>query len=347
MKKYLIFSTAALAAAFIGGYAFYFDEHWPSHNVTDFYRSAGEKGQEVYLKNKIDASRRIQKYTSDGDYLNYSKTTFHRPSDRLKLDDDGFPMVKHGEDFFYSPVTVLEYALAAYDRDPDKFIPTCEKILRMQGTDGAFRYPYVYRHYLMNTDFEPGWVSGMAQGQALSVYARAYARTKDPKWLAAGNSALRFLQVKMPDGPMTDLSTLDPSLSNYIFFAEYPTNPPVYTLNGYMFVLLGLYDWWKIAGSDEAGRLFSSGMDTLESILPYYDIETFSTYDLGYITHALPKSQDGKQPEQVKPHVNASYHAIHIAQLMALYSVTDEEALKEYADRWLSYISADDKAATN
>jgi hypothetical protein len=340
MKKYLILSATALVAAFIGSYAYYFSERLPPHNVTDFYRSVGEEGVKEYQKRKINALARVQKYTPDGDYLNYSKTTFHRPSDRMKLDDNGFPMIKYGRQFYYNPVVILEYALAMYDRDPAKFLPAVEKALKMQSADGAFRYPYAYRHYIMKTDFEPGWVSGMAQGQSLSVYARAYARTKDQKWLAAGNSALRFLQVKMPAGPMTDLSALDPSLAHYIFFAEYPTKPTVYTLNGYMFTLFGLYDWWKVAGSEEAGKLFRSGIDTLKVILPYYDIGTFSTYDLGYITHADPKD-----PEKIKPHVNAGYHSIHIAQLMALYSVTNDKDLKEYADKWLSYVSAKDQTA--
>jgi heparosan-N-sulfate-glucuronate 5-epimerase len=34
------------------------------------------------------------------------------------------------------------------------------------------------------------------------------------------------------------------------------------------------------------------------------------------------------------PHVGAGSHAIHIAQLRALYSITQNETFKEYAEKW-------------
>jgi heparosan-N-sulfate-glucuronate 5-epimerase len=163
----------------------------------------------------------------------------------------------------------------------------------------------------------------MAQGVALSALARAYSREPTTDLKLAGDAALRFLLVPISEGgTFTTLEQLDPSLANYIFFEEYVTSPNVYTLNGYMFTLLGIYDWWKATESPLAERLFSKGMSTLVKLLPYYDIAGFSIYDLSFLTHDRP------------PHSAIRYHAVHISQLHALHSVTGRRILKEYADRW-------------
>ena len=305
---------------------------WPKHTVTDAQRQVGIAEAKLYRDQKNDAAPRSQEYRPDGDYLNYGKTTFHRPSDKLKLDADGLPTMLQAGAFQYNPGTIANFALAEHGRKSDKFLVAAEKLRSMQGADGALRYDYTYRHYTVTHAYAPGWISGMDQGLALSVYARAYLATKDRAWIDAGDQALAFLEVPFPDGPMTNLSDLDPSLADYIFFEEYLVDPNVYTLNGYMFTLLGFYDWWKVAGSEKAGDLFAEGIVSLEKLLPYYDIGTFSTYDLGYITHGKPYLMP------IKPHVAARYHAFHIAQLRALYSVTGNVTLKNYAEKWQGYV---------
>ena len=65
-----------------------------------------------------------------------------------------------------------------------------------QAPDGAFRHPFRYKHY--QRWYEPGWVSGMAQGLALSVFARAYYLSCDHKLIVAGDKAFDFL-ARPPD----------------------------------------------------------------------------------------------------------------------------------------------------
>lgn len=312
-------------------------ENWPIHEPTEFEQETGRAEVIRYRELKYDASLRSQEYDPLGDYLNYGTTTQFRERDKLKLDDQGVPMILREGGFFYSPVTVANYSLMTYGKhlagEPvDALLHGAERLLSLQGEDGALRYPYVYRHYTVKNFYREGWISGMAQGLALSVYARTYSVTGDSKWQVAGEGALAFLQVPYPHGPMTSLADLDPSLSSYVYFEEYLVDPHVYTLNGYMFTLLGLYDWWKVMDSEIAGDLFIRGIATLERILPYHDIGSLSTYDIGYITHGKPYLQP------IKPHVSASYHAFHIAQLRALHSVTGNETLKRFADRWQDYV---------
>lgn len=312
-------------------------EQWPEHVPSEQHQKLGLSNAFQYRKEGLDASLRSQEYASTGDYLNYGKTVFHRPSKSLQLDEQGVPMVFQGGKFNYSAGTVAIAALAEHGRylnsqDDSKFFIMANKLLSLMDDDGALRYPYAYRHYTSTQAMAEGWTSGMDQGMAMSVFARAYAISKGDKWLNAGNEALSFLQTPYPYGPQTSLGNLDPSLSGRKFFLEYPVEPNVYTLNGYMFTLLGLYDWATEAKSSEAKKIFEEGIETLEKILPYYDLGTFSAYDLSYITHSrLPFLQPRA------PHIAPRYHAIHIAQLRALHSVTGSPALRDTAEKWQGY----------
>lgn len=322
----LLISTAAQA-----------QEYWPTHEPTENQRKWGAEEAAEYRKKGLVAAD-ITEYSSDGPYLDYRSKTF-RTAGRVKLDEAGLPMVKYGKEFEYNPVTISNFALASHARfltgnEPaDAFIAAVDKLVAMQRQDGAFPYDFEYDYYLVRLPYRKGWVSGMAQGLGMSALARAYSVTKAQRYLDAGNEALEFLQVRHPYGPATDMSDLDPSLSDYIFFQEYMAEPHAYTLNGYMFTLLGLYDWSRIAHSERAEELFESGIRTLEKILPYYDLGTFSSYDLGYITHA------GK-PYQVerRPHFAARYHAVHIELLQVLSGLTGSDVLARFRDRWAAYV---------
>jgi hypothetical protein len=141
------------------------------------------------------------------------------------------------------------------------------------------------------------------------------------------------MQVREPDGPLTDLSYLDPSLKNYPFLMEYSVNPPCYTQNGYEFAIIGLYDWAELAHSKKARELFNAHLKTLKKLLPYYDMGTYSAYDLSYITHASPIYLVERPP-----HFGPRYHKIHIEMMEALYSIDKDPLFKTMAERWRSYV---------
>jgi hypothetical protein len=92
-----------------------------------------------------------------------------------------------------------------------------------------------------------------------------------------------------------------------------------------MFALLGLYDWSHV--SQEASVAFKRNMKTLERLLPYHDVDGFSTYDLSHIVLKLD------------PYVAATpYLGIHVFLLYALHSITGSATLKRYERRWTAKI---------
>ena len=50
------------------------------------------------------------------------------------------------------------------------------------------------------------------------------------------------------------------------FYEEYPTTKGNYTLNGFMFTLVGLYDYYKVTGNELAKELYDDGIETLKEI---------------------------------------------------------------------------------
>jgi hypothetical protein len=279
---------------------------------------------------------RSKNYKPTGEYLGYGSIV-NRDGPTVKMDAAGLPTVKYGDKFYYNPVTIAQHALMEHGRPggpSPKFIPAVDYLLGMMGADGALRYEFPFEKYATGEMYQPGWISGMAQGVAISAFTRAYDVTHDHKYLDAAKKALGFMMLPADKGgPLTTLERFPPEPSNAPFIMEYPQSPPVYTLNGYMFSMLGLYDY-AAATNDEAVKEFAAKcLDTLKIILPYYDMGSISAYDLSYIT--IPKNRKGHRS---RPHISWPYHAIHVELLWALYNLTGDPVLKETADRWVSYI---------
>ncbi|OBR96509.1 hypothetical protein CLRAG_03790 [Clostridium ragsdalei P11] len=257
--------------------------------------------------------------------------------DDFKLDANNIPMRKYNGKFCYNPVSVELYALSMYGKyingnDTKKsFLNCADFLINYMDKRGALKYNFAYNHY---EDLKPGWTSSMAQGQALSVFERAFKVTGDKKYVEAGNKALKYLITPVSEGGVMDtLEALDTNLKNKIFFQEYVNTNSSYTLNGYIFTLMGLYDWWHVKEaqnkyySNVAYEYFNKGIDSLKCILPYYDIGGFTSYDLYYITN------------NSNPNSAGYYHSVHVKQLDTIYYITKDKYFKDMRDLWNSYVT--------
>jgi len=305
-------------------------------SVADYVKKYHDRGYDYRVN--------IRDHTPFGIYLNFDKMLDYPSGGQFKFDADGIPLVKYPcgdtHEYFANPVTIAEFALSEHakhvrtesEKPLRRFLLAADRLLAMQDDSGALRYPFRWHYYLTGEDFEPGWVSGMSQGGALSVYARANAVTGDTRYLRAGATALDFMALPISEGgTLATLGELDPVLSNMIIFEEYIVIPPSYTLNGFMYALLGLYDWSQVDADDKssqmAGELFRKGIATLEQILDRYDLGGFTAYDLGHLIY----------PDK-PPHVGIRYHAVHIYLLHALHSVTGNNKLLDTKHKWARYV---------
>jgi hypothetical protein len=91
-----------------------------------------------------------------------------------------------------------------------------------------------------------------------------------------------------------------------------------------MFTLLGLYDLASVRPGSVAGDEFSSGMRTLATVLPRYDVNGDASYDLTQLT--IP----GERPD-----LSPDYQAIDVYLLRALLSTGNAgPAVRRFAEHW-------------
>ena len=327
-----------LAAAFVVCAYPAFAETWPEHVIKPEWQELIDGWNARYISEGHDVDAHFPRgrtFVAGEDNFRQWENTTWREHQRVKFDDAGLPLQLFGEDWHYNPVQMSNFAMSQWgapDRK-DLFMTAADKLLSMQAVDGSFPLTYTMRHYTQRYSYRAGWIDGMSPGMALSVYARALLHTGEDRWQEAGDQVTAWLDVPFPEGAKGNLGDLHPSLAHYPFWLEYPTDPHVFTLNGFMFTLLGLFEWADIGQSAQARELFDAGMETLVGILPYYDMGSFSSYDLSYITYGRLWFLE-PQP----PHAGINYHMVHIVQLRALHSITGIEELETVADRWASYV---------
>jgi hypothetical protein len=118
----------------------------------------------------------------------------------------------------------------------------------------------------------PPWTSGLSQGTALQVLARAWSRFKDPSYLAAAQQALGVFRTPPPQG----VHVRRPAGVHY---AEYSYAPGDRILNGFIQALVGLYDYTQITQDPRGLALFEAGDAEARAEVPHYDTGAWSRYD--------------------------------------------------------------------
>jgi heparosan-N-sulfate-glucuronate 5-epimerase len=294
------------------------------------------------MQKKVVSEGRVNYSTKQISYINittYSAIDFYLDKTfTKKLEQvsnikfvNGIPQLFYDSDkkYHYNPVTIEQYALGLYNRylsgedTINKFLVTADWLLKYMDTKGALRCNYPYKGY------SAGWVSAMSQGEALSVFVRAYSLTNDDNYKTACTKVFNYL-IDKKNGLVTGISEIDSKFRNNVFFQEYPITKNSlhkYTLNGFIYTLIGVYDWSTIADTKLAFSYFNNGISTLKLLLPYYDIGGFSTYDLDYLF------------TNKYPYGSAEYHGLHIELLGVLNSITGDMAFDYFKTLWLSYVS--------
>jgi hypothetical protein len=118
----------------------------------------------------------------------------------------------------------------------------------------------------------PPWTSGLSQGTAIQVLARAWSRFKDPAYLTAAQQALGIFSARPPAGVRV-------ATRAGAHYAEYTFAPSDRILNGFIQALVGLYDYASLTGDPRGLRLFEAGDAEARLEVPRYDTGGWSLYD--------------------------------------------------------------------
>ena len=258
-------------------------------------------------------------------YMDFSaKARYSGPSD-----SDGIPKLNyHGSiGLQYNPIAIAQWGLgnftlykqAAGDNPFRKFILASDWLCNHLQPNAD--HVSVWNHHFdweYRSLLRAPWYSGLAQGQGISLLVRAYAETREETYLDAAKAAFQSFLKGVGEGGVcvTDRN-------GHIWLEEYIVSPPTHILNGFIWALWGVHDYFLATGSTDANELFAAGVKTLRANLSRYDLGFWSLYE-----------QSGTRLPMI---ASPFYHKLHITQLQVMHRLTGERIFQEFADRWHRY----------
>lgn len=162
---------------------------------------------------------------------------------------------------------------------------------------------------------EPPWLSALTQGNCISVLVRAYKLTGKELFLDVARQAVRPFEHDIRDGGVSVQVGEDG-----VLFEEIAAYPAGHILNGYIYGLLGLYDYIDLTGDAEITALLQRSLDTMHRIIDKFDMRFWSRYNLLHGHPATP-----------------FYHALHVTMLEVLARYSGCDHCAKLAARWEGY----------
>jgi len=244
-------------------------------------------------------------------------------------DSAGIPQLDyHGHiGLQYNPIAIAQYGLGNYNlfrrtADParrQKFFLVADWLCTHleQNSHGLAVWHHHFDWEYRDTLKAP-WYSGLAQGQGISVLVRAYKESNDSRYLDAAQRTLACFTVPIDQGGVAFTDK-----AGDLWFEEYIVSPPTHILNGFIWALWGIHDYYLATKDAAAQQLFARGVKTLLHNLDHYDRGFWSLYE-----------QSGTRLPMV---ASLFYHQLHIVQLRVMHRLTGEETFARVADRWENY----------
>jgi hypothetical protein len=217
------------------------------------------------------------------------------------LDSNYIPMIHYTFGDYRNPVTTCQTAFGFYNlftATGDSFYlngfrSNLNWLMENHDSVFYFRYDFKFSH-TASAKLNRGWISALAQGEALGVMSTAYYMTGDSVYLDAAN---RIFKTLYSNYDTTWCVFVDHE--GYYWAEEYPNNDICHVLNGNVATLWAILQYYTVSGDEFARRLFSAGMRTL---VDHYPIWSVPGRDMSY--YCLHKKEF------------TSYHASHQRQLL-------------------------------
>lgn len=253
-------------------------------------------------------------------YQDFTPAKFHYDHDYLgKFDENGIPYLVEKNREYYNPVYVIQYALLLHDlilleKDGGDKVRLKACLEWLLDKAEPFEEALVLRNEL-NEQYKlsKGWISAMYQGQAISIFLRGYQMFGEQTYLDAADKFFRFFRFDYSEGGV--MRTDD---SGYIWLEEYPTDPPSYVLNGFIYSVFGVLDHYRVTKSADSRKLYEECLRTIEDNIHKYDLWYWSVYDQG------------------KKRLVSRYYQknVHIPLMKILFLLTGNSIFDTLAKKW-------------
>ena len=255
-------------------------------------------------------------------YVGHSLASF----DNYPTDDKGVIIYIRQGKRYYHPWQIAKKAIHFLDsyvqtNDPvylDRTELFADKLLESSvKSRGAVYFPYCFDfllHDIEGQEMIAPWYSGMAQGTALSLFVRLYRFTGKNEYLKTSEEVFAsFTHLKEEGDPWV----VYVDEFGYLWIEEYPMELPNNTLNGFIFGIYGLYDYYLVNKDKISRQLLQACLTTIRQYISEFRRE--SDVSLYCLKHQIQSS---------------TYHRIHIEQLDMLYRISGEPYFKEMSENF-------------
>lgn len=236
------------------------------------------------------------------------------------FDDQGIPFCGLSSKKNYSPINIAQFGfilhaeyLESNSNETLKQLQRCiDKLVELATIT---ENDCVWWHYYEELKYkiQAPWASAMAQGEIISLFLRYYQISGEEKYLDLSKKAFHFMKN---DGSHKGVRRIDSN--GDLWLEEYPSSPPSFVLNGFIYAIFGLYDLYRVTGDEEVKEDIDACILTLKNNLPRFDAGYWSYYDL------LKK-------ELVRYYYQKN---VHVPQVEALYKLTNEPIFLKYKVKW-------------
>ncbi|NRA12789.1 MAG: hypothetical protein HRT57_12600, partial [Crocinitomicaceae bacterium] len=217
-------------------------------------------------------------------YQDFSEALHHFDENYFgDKDAHGIPMFGFGENAVYNQIYIIQYGLISYDLIHDgvnieENTARLEKCVQwLENNEEQLNGALIWRNHFPNIRYglPSGWMSGMYQGQAISLLLR-YGQliNQEEKYVNKSLEAFKFFHIDYEDGGVKRID----SEGNF-WLEEYPGTEPSFVLNGFVYTFLGIYDLWRVSKDPQVEKMMNDCIDTLINSLHKYDSGFWSIYD--------------------------------------------------------------------
>ena len=247
------------------------------------------------------------------------------------FDEHGIPINKTyidvvDKDYVYFPISIGQMGLSVFhsylksksDNDKERFLKFADWFMKNGISDEKLGLRWLTEVSLPAYKNPGPWQSAFSQARGISILARAYQLTEDVKYANAAQDAIKSFLYPVEQGGVTSFTKDGP------FYEEYTAAVPTLVLNGMIFALCGVYDLVRaFPENNTAKQVFDDGIETLETILPKFDMGFWSKYDLC----------EADWYPSLNP-ATIGYQRLHATQLELLYHLTQKEVFSIYAQKF-------------
>lgn len=163
---------------------------------------------------------------------------------------------------------------------------------------------------------KPPWISGLTQALGVSVLLRAYQLTGNEKYMSTARRAMEWISKSLEDGGCSSTN------ERGTWIEEYPNvSEPNHVLNGHLWALFGVWDFYRVTRDEDAKKLFADGVRVVEAEIERYDVGYWVVY-----------SQKNRLDN-----ILGLYMQFVVEQLKAMYAITENPFFMKYAEKWAAY----------